>query len=77
MWYGAWVAIPTHTFPGLESGSQSFLDNAEGGQMMESLPEVASFGAIVVVVALHRALLLPQMILQRRPLVQAGEQTSH
>ena len=45
--------------------------------MMESLPEVASFGAIVVVVALHRALLLPQMILQSRPLVQAGEQTSH
>ena len=76
MWYGAWVAIPTHTFPGLESGSQSFLTDAEGGQMMESLPEVASFGAIVVV-ALHRALLLPQMILQRRPLVQAGEQTSH
>ena len=76
MWYGAWVAIPTHTFPGLESGSQSFLTDAKGGQMMESLPEVASFGAIVVV-ALHRALLLPQMILQRRPLVQAGEQTSH
>ena len=44
--------------------------------MMESLPEVASFG-VIVVVALHRALLLPQMILQRRPLVQAGEQTSH
>ena len=25
MWYGAWVAVPTHTSPGLECGSQSLL----------------------------------------------------
>ena len=83
MWYGAWVVVPTHTSPGLECVSQNLLTypvQKQGTTQTRVDFEAGSTLCVrVVVVALHRALLRGQMILQSRPLLQPAEQeqTSH